>query len=90
MKLINREKLALMKIYEETFLRNKKGTRLTNDDFIRKGLSRRDTVGKATEGLKAKGLLIKLPYDEWIFRYQLTSSGICEGVQLFEGVENVG
>ena len=87
MKLINREKLALKRIYERTLLSNKKGARLENQDFIQKGLSRRDTVGKATDGLKEKGLLFKLPYDEWIFRYQLSKSGAMQGVQLFDGIK---
>ena len=86
MKLLKSEKLALLKIKELTFDSGIKGKVITNDDFIQKGLSRRDIVIKATNGLVEKGLIFKVKFDEHSFRYQLTESGLIEAVHVFREV----
>ena len=76
MKLLKSEKLALLKIRELTIELNKIGCVITNDDFIQKGLSRREFVIKATNSLVEKGLISKVKFNEHEWRYQLTKKGI--------------
>lgn len=75
MKLLKSDKIALLKIRELTVDLGKIGTQITNDQFIQKGLFRRDVVIKSTNKLRDMGLVFKVKYDEHLFRYQLTELG---------------
>ena len=75
LKLLKSERIALKKIINATWnnpLPNGKqrNTKLMcNDDFIQKGLSRRDFVNNATNSLVQKGLIFKVKSDDHYFMY---------------------